>query len=87
MIATSYSDEFISILQRCEVDLWHLRPANPASLGMVVPEEFVAAARHLGETLCAPHIDVMRAAFIIGMEAILGEANEAAKNRGPAHGG
>jgi hypothetical protein len=84
MTTIAYSDEFIRVLRRCEVDLWHLRPAHPTSLGLTIPDEIMAAAKLLGERLSAQTVDVMRAAIIIGVESLLGEADAAEKNRDTA---
>jgi len=67
---------FRELLRRVEVPLSHMSPRHTASLSATVSADLSDSLRGLAQAYGVTARDVMRAALVIGVEELLGSAEE-----------
>lgn len=71
-----YSPEFLALLRECELPIQHLHPQHTSSIAFGGPAAAVEAMRGLATAYGVPAVALSRAAWILGLETLLGTAVE-----------
>lgn len=72
--ATPYPDSFLALMARVDVPMSHLAPKHPASVGVSLASDSVDAMKGLAKAYGVMAPDILRAAFVIGIETLIFEA-------------
>jgi hypothetical protein len=67
---------FRDLLRKADISLVHMSPRNPASLGVSIAADTADVLRGLAKAYEVMPRDIIRAAIVIGLEELLGCAEE-----------
>lgn len=73
---TQYPDAFLDLLEAVDVSRSHLAPKHPASFAGTIAMDSIEVAKGLALAYEVNMRDILRAALVIGIEELLGSAEE-----------